>query len=121
MKPQAKSSSSTPQNTERHLDTMPIEEMARHAEDAAHFLKLMANPNRLMILCHLLEQEMSVSEINRHVPLSQSALSQHLAVLRKSGMVATRREQQTIHYRLADPGVRAIMDQLYAQFCAPGL
>lgn len=102
------------------LDRMPIGDMARHAEDAAHFLKLMANPHRLMILCHLLEQEMSVSEINRHVPLSQSALSQHLAILRKSGMVSTRREQQTIHYRLADPGVRGIMDQLYQQFCAPG-
>lgn len=105
--------------TDHHLDGMPLAEMARHAEDAAQFLKLMANPHRLMILCHLLDAELSVSEINEHVPLSQSALSQHLAILRNSGMVSTRREQQTIHYRLANSGVRAIMDQLYVQFCAP--
>ena len=104
---------------EHRLDGMSLAEMARHAEDAAQFLKLMANPHRLMILCHLLESELSVSEINQHVPLSQSALSQHLAILRNSGMVATRREQQTIYYRLANPGVQAIMDQLYNQFCAP--
>src|SRR6056297_3462 len=107
-------------HVEPRLEGMPIAEMARHAEDAAHFLKLMANPHRLMILCHLLETELSVSEINRHVPLSQSALSQHLAILRNSGMVSTRREQQTIYYRLANSGVQAIMDQLYNQFCAPG-
>jgi DNA-binding transcriptional ArsR family regulator len=106
---------------EAALGSMPLAEMARHAEDAAQFLKLMANPHRLMILCHLLESELSVSEINEHVPLSQSALSQHLAVLRNSGMVSTRREQQTIHYRLANSGVRAIMDQLYMQFCAPSI
>jgi DNA-binding transcriptional ArsR family regulator len=103
------------------LDSMPVEEMARHAEDAAQFLKLMANPHRLMVLCHLLDAEMSVSEINEHLPLSQSALSQHLAVLRNSGMVATRREQQTIFYRLANDGVEAIMAQLYEQFCKPHL
>jgi len=98
---------------------MPLAEMARHAEDAAQFLKLMANPNRLMVLCHLLDSELSVSQINEHVPLSQSALSQHLAVLRNSGMVATRRDQQTIYYRLANDGVEAIIGQLYEQFCKP--
>lgn len=100
-------------------DGMTYAEMARHAEDAAQFLKLMANPHRLMVLCHLLEQEMSVSSINEHVPLSQSALSQHLAVLRNSGIVKTRREQQTIHYRLANDGVEAIIAHLYEQFCKP--
>jgi len=104
-----------------HLDAMPVAEMARHAEDAAQFLKLMANPHRLMVLCHLLEAEMSVSEINEHLPLSQSALSQHLAVLRNSGMVTTRREQQTIYYSLANEGVHAIIGELYQQFCAPHL
>lgn len=103
------------------LDAMPVGEMSRHAEDAARFLKLMANPHRLMVLCHLLEAEMSVSEINEHLPLSQSALSQHLAVLRNSGMVQTRREQQTIYYSLANQGVHAIIAELYEQFCAPHL
>ena len=97
----------------------PIDEMGRHAEQAAQFLKLMANPHRLMVLCHLLDQEMSVSELNEHLPLSQSALSQHLAVLRNSGLVKTRREQQTIFYSLASDGVHAIMDELYNQFCRP--
>jgi len=97
----------------------PIDEMSQHAEDAAHFLKVMANPHRLMILCHLLDQEMSVSELNEHLPLSQSALSQHLAVLRNSGLVSTRREQQTIHYSLASREVHAVMGVLYEQFCRP--
>ena len=101
------------------LDAMPLSEMARHAEDAAQFLKMMANPHRLMVLCHLLDAEMSVSEINAQVPLSQSALSQHLAVLRNSGMVQTRRSQQTIYYSLANEGVHAIIAELYEQFCAP--
>ncbi len=97
----------------------PPDEMERHAEQAAQFLKLMANPHRLMILCHLLDAEMSVSELNQHLPLSQSALSQHLAVLRNSGLVKTRREQQTIHYSLASIEVQAVMAVLYEQFCRP--
>jgi len=97
----------------------PIDEMARHAEQAAMFLKLMANPHRLMILCHLLDAEMSVSELNVHLPLSQSALSQHLAMLRKSGLVKTRRDQQTIYYSLASPEVDAVMVVLHEQFCTP--
>jgi ArsR family transcriptional regulator, virulence genes transcriptional regulator len=97
----------------------PIDEMGRHAEKAAQFLKLMANPHRLMVLFHLLDQELSVSELNEHLPLSQSALSQHLAVLRNSGLVKTRREQQTIYYSLASDGVHAIMAELYEQFCRP--
>jgi DNA-binding transcriptional ArsR family regulator len=97
----------------------PTDQMARHAEEAAGFLKLMANPHRLMILCHLLDTEMSVSELNQHLPLSQSALSQHLAVLRNSGLTSTRRDQQTIYYSLASRGVRAIMAELYEQFCRP--
>ncbi|MCA1778536.1 MAG: metalloregulator ArsR/SmtB family transcription factor [Xanthomonadaceae bacterium] len=101
------------------LENMPLSEIAHHAEEAAQFLKMMANPHRLMILCHLLEKEMSVSEINQHVLLSQSALSQHLAVLRNRGIVSTRRDQQTIHYSLANRGVEAIISQLYQQFCAP--
>src|SRR6056297_3102588 len=96
---------------ETSLESMSLTEIARHAEDAAQFLKMMANPHRLMILCHLLEREMSVSEINQHVLLSQSALSQHLAVLRNRGIVSTRRDQQTIYYSLANRGVEAIIGQ----------
>jgi len=100
---------------------LTIEEMALHAEEASHFLKLMANPHRLMILCHLLHHELCVTEINEWVPLSQSALSQHLAVLRHSGVVRTRRDQQTIYYSLASHAVSSIIGELYEQFCKPDL
>jgi len=106
----------------QHTESLPRprpEEMSRQAETAARFLKLMANPNRLMILCHLLDAELSVSELNEHLPLSQSALSQHLALLRNSGLVKTRREQQTIYYSLASEEVHAVMAVLYEQFCRP--
>ena len=79
----------------------------------------MANPHRLMILCHLLDGEMSVGQLNEHLPLSQSALSQHLALLRNAGMVTTRRQQQTIFYSLASEEVVGVMEVLYEHFCAP--
>jgi DNA-binding transcriptional ArsR family regulator len=98
--------------------TMSLEDLAQHAEEAAHFLKLMANPHRLMILCQLLHHELSVTEINHSVPLSQSALSQHLAVLRHAGVVSTRRDQQTIYYSLSSEVVEKIIAELYEAFCA---
>lgn len=96
-----------------------VDEMAQHAEEAARFLKLMANPHRLMILCRLIERECSVTELNTHLPVSQSALSQHLAVLRKHGLVTFERDQQTLYYSLASPEVKAIVEELYRQFCVP--
>lgn len=77
----------------------------------------MANENRLMILCTLMSQEMSVSELNLHIPLSQSALSQHLAVLRRDKIVETRRESQTIYYRVKSPEVAKLLDVLRDIFC----
>lgn len=94
-------------------------EMARNASDAARFLRALANENRLMVLCTLAEGESSVSNLLERVPLSQSALSQHLAVLRREGLVATRREAQTIHYRLADTRVQQFIPVLYDLFCGP--
>jgi ArsR family transcriptional regulator, virulence genes transcriptional regulator len=73
------------------------------AGEAAHLLKLLANEQRLIILCRLSDAEMSVSELGQHVDLAQAALSQHLAKLRAEGLVATRREGQMIYYRLASP------------------
>ena len=81
-------------------------------------LKAMANPSRLMILCQLAEGEKSVGEMERVVGLSQSALSQHLAVLRRKRIVATRREAQSIFYSLASKEVEEIMASLYRIFCA---
>lgn len=108
------STAALPDDTAAELSA---KDMAHHAQQAAQFLKLLANPHRLMILCHLFDGEVCVSELNRHLPLSQSALSQHLAVLRHSGLVTTRRQKQTIFYSLAGAEVTAIIQVLYAQFC----
>ena len=92
---------------------------AEMADQAERFLKKLANSNRLMVLCVLIEGELSVGELNELVPISQSALSQHLAKLRDAGFVSTRRESQTIYYQLADPRVKVIIESLYTMFCAP--
>jgi DNA-binding transcriptional ArsR family regulator len=91
--------------------------MADNVEQAEQMLKILANKNRLMILCSLQDGEMSVSELNEAVPLAQSALSQHLAALRKAQIVATRRESQTISYRVVDENVVSILATLYGLFC----
>ena len=98
-----------------------MEAMRAHAGDAARLLKALANEKRLQVLCLLAEGERSVGEINAMLDLSQSALSQHLAVLREMQLVDTRRESQTIYYALAKgPAVR-VLDALYAEYCAtPG-
>ena len=81
-------------------------------------LKAMANPSRLMILCQLAEGEKSVGEMEGIIGLSQSGLSQHLAVLRRKRIVSTRREAQSIYYSLASKEVEEIMAALYRVFCA---
>ena len=93
--------------------------MLKNSAAAEAFLKCMANRNRLMILCALLDGNKSVGELNAEVPLSQSALSQHLSVLRDAGLVTTQREAQTIHYSLADERVRSLLNTLYNLFCVP--
>lgn len=98
---------------------MEIEELTSRSEDVAGYLKVLANPSRLLILCELNGTERSVSSLEAAVGLTQSALSQHLAKLRESGIVATRRDAQTIYYRLADPKAERIMATLYDIFCAP--
>jgi DNA-binding transcriptional ArsR family regulator len=96
-----------------------LAEMARHAGDAASLLKALANEQRLLVLCALVEGPKSVGELNDRVDVSQSALSQHLAVLREAGIVTTRREAQTIWYALAEGPAHAVMAALHASFCAP--
>lgn len=94
-----------------------IQSMDAQAEAAAELLRALGNPQRLRILCLLVDGERSVGEINEAVPLSQSALSQHLAVLRDQQLVSTRREAQTIYYRLLDGPAVAVLDTLHRQFC----
>jgi len=95
--------------------------MKRHAGEAAALLKAMAGTPRLIVLCSLAGGERSVGELLREVPLSASALSQHLAILRREGLVTTRREAQTIHYALAPGPAIDIIASLHACFCAPGI
>lgn len=96
---------------------MELEQLASNAEQAEAFMKILANKNRLMILCTLMDQERSVSELNQSVPLGQSALSQHLAVLREHKLVDTRRDAQSIFYSVSDPRVKQIIEKLYEFFC----
>lgn len=96
---------------------MNPEAMRAHAVDASRLLKALANEKRLMLLCLMVEGEQSVSELNAKVDLSQSALSQHLAVLREDGLVSTRREAQTIYYALASGPARQIIETLHGIYC----
>ena len=93
------------------------DELRAHAREASRLLRTLGNPNRLMILCLLAEGELSVGQINSRIPLSQSALSQHLAVLRQDGLVTTRRESQTIHYQLVDGNARRVIALLHEMYC----
>lgn len=92
-------------------------DMREHAGEAAQMLKALANESRLLVLCTLSEGELSVGELNERVDISQSALSQHLAVLRRDGLVTTRRESQTIYYSLVEGPVTQIIDVLHGVFC----
>ncbi len=96
-----------------------LERMTASAAEASRFLRILANEKRLLTLCRLMEGESSVGRLADLVGLSQSALSQHLNRLRQDGLVETRREGQTIHYRLADRRVATLIALLYEQFCNP--
>ena len=89
-----------------------IRDLESRAGEAAELLKLLANDQRLIILCRLSDAEMSVSELSEHVSLAQSALSQHLAKLRAQGLVATRRDGQNIYYRLASRTAQKLVGAL---------
>ena len=93
--------------------------MREHAGDAAALLKALANESRLMILCLLADGERSVGEINAMVDLSQSALSQHLAVLREEALVQTRREAQSVYYSLMPGPALAVITTLHGLYCVP--
>lgn len=99
---------------------MDIAELKDNAGKASDLLKIMASQSRLMILCNLLEGEKSVQQLQGHVGLSQSALSQQLALLRGQNLVSTRREAQSVFYSLASPEAEALIATLYEIYCKPG-
>jgi DNA-binding transcriptional ArsR family regulator len=95
------------------------DDLSAVAEQAAHLLEGMANPRRMLVLCKLLDGERSVGDLATIVGLSQGALSQHLGKMRAGGLVETRREAQTVYYRIGSDNVRAVLKTLYAIYCAP--
>ncbi|ARU27254.1 metalloregulator ArsR/SmtB family transcription factor [Cellvibrio sp. PSBB006] len=99
------------------LDVAGLSDMREHAQKAAALLKALANENRLMIMCTLISGEMSVGELNEKIPLSQSALSQHLASLREAGLVTTRKEAQTVFYQLSGNEAMRIIAVLQSIYC----
>ena len=106
------------QEGERDTTAALAGDMQAHAHEAAGLLKALSHETRLLILCHLSCGELSVGDINERVRLSQSALSQHLAVLRREGLVVTRRHRQSIFYHLADTGAAQVLAVLHDLYCA---
>jgi len=96
----------------KSLSAKSMQTLEARSGEAAQLLKLLANDHRLIILCRLSDQGMSVSELSEYVNLSQSALSQHLGKLRAERLVATRRDAQTIYYRLASPNALKLVNAL---------
>ncbi len=92
-------------------------QLLENAQQVAAILKQLANPYRLMILCSIANRELTVGDLNEQVELSQSALSQHLAKLRESKIVSTRRESQTIYYTIANQKIKYLLEVLQREFC----
>ena len=93
-------------------DVQDVADLAASAEAAARLLKLLASEQRLLLLCRLIEGEASVGALAEHARLAHSATSQHLGKMRAEGLVATRRDAQTIYYRLSDPAAMRVLDTL---------
>lgn len=100
------------------LKNLNIREMEASAAKAGALMRALGHEKRLLILCHLIRGELSVGALAERLGIAQSPLSQHLARLREEGLVATRREAQTIYYSLGDPVARKIVKLLYKTYCA---
>ncbi|RFF64505.1 ArsR family transcriptional regulator [Stutzerimonas stutzeri] len=96
---------------------LDIEQLRANAASAGALLKALANPDRLLLLCQLSQGERNVSELEQLLGIQQPTLSQQLAVLRREGLVATRREGKQIHYRISSPEALAVITTLYQLFC----
>jgi DNA-binding transcriptional ArsR family regulator len=94
--------------------------MRQAAGRASDLLKALANPHRLMMVCQLIEGERSVGELVEFLGIRDSTVSQHLAVLRRDGVVSARREGQTIRYAIASAEAREVVRTLYCVYCLPG-
>jgi DNA-binding transcriptional ArsR family regulator len=97
-----------------------LRQMEASADSASEFLKALANRHRLMLVCQLIGGERPVGELAEALRIRDSTVSQHLAVLRKDGIVRTRREGQTIYYSIGSPVAGSVVGALYKHFCSPG-
>lgn len=95
-------------------------DLRHRSHEAVSLLKALANPDRLILLCHLLDAERAVAELGALTGIVQPSLSQQLRVLRHEGLVATRRAGKFVHYRLASKAVRAVLRTLHNLYCGPG-
>lgn len=101
------------------MQGVDIDLLKDSAGDATRYLKALANQNRLLILCNLIDGEKSVGELERALGLRQPTLSQQLARLRSGNLVRTRRDAKSIYYSIADADIRSMLQVLYGKFCAP--
>lgn len=103
----------------KNTSPAPIEELLSSAGQAAALLKLISHPHRLMILCLLLENERSVTELVSIIGINQTAMSNHLAKLRSEGLVEFTRYHRVLQYRINSPQIEAIIGTLYELYCPP--
>ncbi len=99
--------------------TVELTDMQAAASNACALMKVLANPDRLMILCQLIEGEKRVGELEALLGIVQPTLSQQLTVLREEALVTTRRDGKNIYYALASVPALAVINVLYSQFCKP--
>ena len=98
-------------------EALSIKQMQKNAAQAETLLKQLANANRLMVLCHLVSGEKTVSELAEAVGLSQSALSQHLAKLREAGLVESDKRGLSVYYRICSMEAQALLSVLHLIYC----
>ena len=98
--------------------SLDIQQLRANAEEAGQLLKALSNPDRLLLLCQLSQGERNVSELEALLGIQQPTLSQQLAVLRREGLVETRREGKLIYYCISSPAALAVINTLYQLFCA---
>ena len=99
------------------MNQQDITQLDERAEEASHLLKSLASPVRLKILCQMVDAERSVGEIAANIGIRDALASQHLSLLRREGVVSTRREAQTIYYRIEHDAARQLLGVLHDCFC----
>lgn len=100
------------------MEAEQVRKMQSNVIEASELLRIMAHPERLMVLCQLTSGEMGAGALQQNSTLSQSAFSQHLTVLRKHDLITARKASQQVFYSLSDPRVEQLIETLHQAFCA---